>query len=97
MGFETDYVLPMTNTDEYKGFHRKLSELEMWKNLTACTLLADFTSFFACFEVEVENWILVIYFVFVLGFLCKAKLQHMVKYKYVPWDLGLKAKYGQNK
>ena len=30
MEFETDYVLPMSNNDEYKGFQRKVGEFELW-------------------------------------------------------------------
>ena len=90
MQFETDYVLPTRETDEFKGFSRKLQEFEAWKKLFYLTLACFFLSFFDCFDFEIYVPILVFYFILVIGFLCKVKYEHIKKFRYNPFDFGLK-------
>ena len=60
---DTDLSLPVHETDEFKGFARKLPEMQYWKSLMTAALL---TSLLSCFEfsnVEAVWQVLVFYFV----------------------------------
>ena len=41
-----EFVLPTRESDEYKGFQRKMHELDFWKEMMSATLLAAFCSCF---------------------------------------------------
>ena len=41
-----DFVLPQREQDEYKGFARKIHEMELWKEMIKSTTIA---AFFSCF------------------------------------------------
>ena len=43
---KNESILPDREQDEYKGFQRKLHELEFWQKMMTATLIA---SFFSCF------------------------------------------------
>ena len=95
---DSDFVLPTREADEYKGFQRKLQENELWKNLMQATLIADFASCFQGADIEIFWPLLLFYFIFMTCFLCRVKLEHMVKHRYVPFEIGKKNynKPGQN-
>ena len=71
---ETDYVLPMRDTDEFKGFQRKKQEMEVWIAVTSSSLATFFATFFECFDMEICVPILVAYFVMITFFLFKVKI-----------------------
>ena len=58
----------------------------------ACVVM----TFFEFFEFPIYWPLLVCYFVFMTTFLCRYKIEHMIKYKYIPFDFG-KKKYGTKK
>ena len=41
-----EFTLPVRETDEYKGFQRKMHELDFWKEMMSATMVA---AFFSCF------------------------------------------------
>ena len=92
----SEYILPMREADEFKGFQRKILELELWKLLVRATLLCMFLTLFEYFNFPIFWPLLVFYFVFMTIFLCRYKIEHMIRYKYIPFDFG-KKKYGNNK
>ena len=71
MDFETDYVLPMNANDEYKGFSRKVQEMQAWIKLFWLTLLTFCLTFINFFDFEIYVPILVFYMIVVIGFLFK--------------------------
>ena len=83
---ETDYVLPMRDSDEFKGFQRKKQEMEVWISVTLSSLVTFFCSFFESFDMEICVPILIAYFVIITFLLFKVKMKHMMKYKYNPLD-----------
>ncbi len=87
---EDPYILPMRDTDEFKGFQRKIQELELWKLLITSTLLCFFLTFFDYFNFPIMWPLLVFYFMFMTVFLCRYKIEHMIRYKYIPFDFGKK-------
>jgi hypothetical protein len=78
-------VLPVVESDECKGFQRKLREFDLWKNLFYATALALFAALFDFTDVEIYWQLLVFYFITVTLFLCRFKLEHMVRYQYNPF------------
>ena len=93
---EEDFVLPVRENDEYKGFSRKLREMDYWQTLMTATSVVAFLSFFDRADIAICWQLLLAYFIFVTFFLCRVKIAHMIKYKYVPFELGKKS-YGKDK
>ena len=91
MGSEAEsFVLPTRENDEYKGFQRKLGEIEFWKAIMGATSLAAFLSMFDWMDTEIYWPLLVCYFVMMTLFLCRVKIEHKIMYKYIPFDIGKK-------
>ncbi|KAG1746484.1 retrieval of early ER protein Rer1 [Suillus lakei] len=78
-------VLPSQRDDEFRPFVRRLPEWQFWLSATRATLVSLFCTVSEVFDVPVYWPILVVYFV------------HMIKYKYIPFDIGRKARYGGSK
>jgi len=53
-------------------------------------------TFFEFFDFPIFWPLLVFYFAFMTIFLCRYKIEHMIKYKYIPFNFG-KKKYGKGK
>ena len=91
MGSEAEsFVLPTRENDEYKGFQRKLGEIDFWKSIMGATSLAALLSLFDWFDTEIYWPLLVSYFIMMTLFLCRVKIEHMIRYKYIPFDIGKK-------
>ena len=71
---ETDYVLPMRDSDEFKGFERKKQEMEVWKSVSYFTFMVFFGTFFSCLDLPINVPILVAYFIFIMFFVFKVKI-----------------------
>lgn len=80
--------------DEYKGFQRKISEFEFWKSIFVATLLAFLCSLTEMADIEIYWPLLMCYFIMMTLFLCRVKIEHMVRYRYIPFELG-KEKYSK--
>ncbi len=80
--------------DEYKGFQRKITEFEFWKSIFAATFAAAIGSFFESTDIEIYWPLLMCYFIMMTLFLCRVKIEHMVRYNYIPFEIG-KEKYSK--
>lgn len=80
--------------EEFRPFIRRLPEFKFWLNATKATLLSIFGSLFSIFDIPVFWPILLIYFVVLFTLTMRKQVQHMVKYKYLPFDFG-KVKYNR--
>jgi len=87
--------LPSQRDDEFRPFVRRLPEWQFWLSSTRATLVALFCTVSEVFDVPVYWPILVIYFFVLFALTMRRQIQHMVKYKYVPFDIGRKARYGK--
>ncbi|KAG4087789.1 rer1 protein [Neocallimastix lanati (nom. inval.)] len=83
-------VLPVHEDDEFKPFIRKLPEFKFWHSATRATILALICTLFKFLDIPVFWPILVIYFIGLFGITMKRQIKHMIKYKYVPMDIGKK-------
>ncbi|KAJ7350467.1 retrieval of early ER protein Rer1 [Mycena olivaceomarginata] len=86
--------LPSSRDDEFRPFVRRLPEWQFWLSATRATLVALFCTVSEVFDVPVYWPILVVYFFVLFALTMRRQIQHMIKYKYVPFDIGRKARYG---
>ena len=84
-------VLPTAGDGDYKPFVRKLPEFTFWRRATAAAVLAFFLSLMP-FDLPVYGPLLLVYFLVVTFITFRTRIRHMIKYKYVPFDIG-KPKY----
>ena len=87
---EKEYVLPTRENDEFKPFERKKPEMEVWKSLVKTTLIATLCTFIPFFDLDFSPVVLVTYFLFVVIVMYRAKVKHMQRLNYNPFDLGKK-------
>ncbi|KAJ7039051.1 retrieval of early ER protein Rer1 [Mycena alexandri] len=86
--------LPSSRDDEFRPFVRRLPEWQFWLSATRATLIGLFCTVSEVFDVPVYWPILVVYFFVLFALTMRRQIQHMIKYKYVPFDIGRKARYG---
>ncbi|KAI9166758.1 Protein RER1 [Paramyrothecium foliicola] len=88
-------TLPTKSDEEFKPFIRRLPEFKFWYWATRAILIGFVCSWFEVFNVPVFWPVLVMYW-FMLFFLTMRKqIQHMIKYRYVPFSIGKKS-YAKN-
>ncbi|KAJ8589651.1 retrieval of early ER protein Rer1 [Rhizopogon salebrosus TDB-379] len=90
-------VLPSQRDDEFRPFVRRLPEWQFWLSSTRATLVSLFCTLSEVFDVPVYWPILVVYFCVLFALTMRRQIQHMIKYKYIPFDIGRKARYGGSK
>jgi len=95
-GEEASGSLPSQRDDEFRPFVRRLPEWQFWLSATRATVLALFATFSEVFDVPVYWPILVVYFFVLFALTMRRQIQHMIKYKYIPFDFGRKARYGNH-
>ncbi|XP_042003594.1 protein RER1A-like [Salvia splendens] len=88
--------LPTKGSDEFKPFIRRLPEFKFWYAITKAFCVAFLMTFFSMFDVPVFWPILLCYWIVLLFLTMKRQIMHMVKYRYIPFNLG-KQKYGKKK
>ncbi|KAK4745712.1 hypothetical protein SAY87_012024 [Trapa incisa] len=84
--------LPTKGSDEFKPFIRRLPEFKFWYAITKAFCIAFLMTFLSVFDVPVFWPILLVYWIVLFILTMKRQILHMIKYKYVPIDLG-KQKY----
>jgi membrane protein YdbS with pleckstrin-like domain len=83
---ETD--LPLS--DEPKPFIRKLPEFKFWYAATRSVVISIGLTITRMFDIPVYWPILLGYFLILFFFTMKQRIQHMIKYKYIPFTVGKK-------
>ncbi|ESK97312.1 rer1 [Moniliophthora roreri MCA 2997] len=89
--------LPSQRDDEFRPFVRRLPEWQFWLSATRATIIAFLCTLSEIFDVPVYWPILVVYFFTLFALTMRRQIQHMIKYRYVPFDIGRKARYGGKK
>lgn len=77
--------------DEFRPFVRRLPEFKFWYNAITSLLFGLFCTLFSFLDIPVFWPILLMYFVLLFALTMRRQIQHMIKYKYLPFDLGKKA------
>ncbi|KAL6211546.1 hypothetical protein ACLB2K_016770 [Fragaria x ananassa] len=89
-------LLPTKGSDEFKPFIRRLPEFKFWYSFTKAFCIGFVMTFFSVFDVPVFWPILLCYWIVLFVLTMRRQIAHMIKYKYVPFNLG-KQKYGSKK
>lgn len=84
--------LPTRGSDEFKPFIRRLPEFKFWYSITKAFCVAFAMTFFSVFDVPVFWPILLCYWIVLFVLTMKRQILHMIKYKYIPFNVG-KQKY----
>lgn len=79
------------SSDEFKPFIRRLPEFKFWHSATRATSIALLCCFIPAFDIPVFWPILLIYFFILFSLTMKKQIQHMIKYRYLPFDIGKKS------
>ncbi|CCL99233.1 uncharacterized protein FIBRA_01248 [Fibroporia radiculosa] len=93
-GEDTGASLPSQRDDEFRPFVRRLPEWQFWLSATKATFLALLATMSEIFDIPVYWPILVIYWFILFTLTMRRQIQHMIKYKYIPFDFGRKVRYG---
>ena len=83
--------LPVSISDEFRPFTRKLPEYQFWYCGVRATAVSIAMTFVPAFDLPVFWPILLVYFVFIFCLTMKQQILHMIRYRYVPWSLGKKS------
>lgn len=108
MGRTNSSILPLTMTsggahtspddvDEFKPFIRRLPEFQFWYASMKAVCFATFLTMFSMFDVPVYWPILLIYFIILFILTMKRQIKHMLKHRYLPFNLGKKRYTGKIK
>lgn len=100
--------LPTKEDQEFRPFVRRLPEFKFWYSTTKAISIGFFCSWFEIFNLPVFWPVLVVYWLILFGLTSKfylptitshrltdtvrRQIQHMIKYRYVPFTVG-KARY----
>ncbi|XP_006404814.2 LOW QUALITY PROTEIN: protein RER1C [Eutrema salsugineum] len=90
----TGGTLPTRRSDEYRPFVRRLPEFKFWLSIIRAFAIGFTMTFFDVFDVPVFWPILLFYWVMLFILTMRKQIQHMIKYRYVPFSFG-KQKYGK--
>jgi len=80
--------LPSKENDEFRPFVRRLPEFKFWYSATRAITIGFVCSFFAIFDLPVFWPVLVMYWIILAALTMRRQIQHMIKYRYVPFTVG---------
>ncbi|EFY90228.1 RER1 protein [Metarhizium acridum CQMa 102] len=83
-------TLPTKQDDEFKPFIRRLPEFKFWYWATRAIAISFFCTFFEFFNIPVFWPVLVMYWIILFVLTMRKQIQHMIKYRYVPFTMGKK-------
>jgi Rer1 family len=90
------HVNTLCSRISFRPFARRLPEFKYWFGCTKAVWTAFFMTFFTIFDIPVFWPILLMYFIVLFVITMKRQINHMIKYRYVPFSFG-KAKYSGGK
>ncbi|KAI9833675.1 MAG: hypothetical protein M1826_006766 [Phylliscum demangeonii] len=85
--------LPTKRDEEFRPFIRRLPEFKFWYAATRALVVGFACTWFRVFDIPVFWPVLVVYWVILFTLTMRRQIQHMIKYRYVPFSFG-KLKYG---
>ncbi|KAK2741929.1 retention in endoplasmic reticulum protein 1 [Myotisia sp. PD_48] len=87
-------TLPTKHDEEFRPFIRRLPEFKFWHSATVAITIGFLCTWSQIFNIPVFWPVLVIYWLILFSLTMRRQIQHMIKYRYVPFSFG-KAKYGR--
>ncbi|EAA28102.1 hypothetical protein GE21DRAFT_4073 [Neurospora crassa] len=88
-------TLPTKQDEEFRPFIRRLPEFKFWHSATRAVAISFLCSWFEIFNIPVFWPVLVMYWLMLFILTMRKQIQHMIKYRYVPFTIG-KARYNKN-
>lgn len=85
-------VLPTAGDDDYRPFVRKLPEFIFWRRSMTAVLIAHLATLFRVLDPPVYGPLLLVYFLIVAIFNFRSRIAHMIRNRYLPFDMGKKGK-----
>eukprot|EP00878_Enallax_costatus_P002352 GHUV01002528.1.p1 GENE.GHUV01002528.1~~GHUV01002528.1.p1 ORF type:complete len:185 (+),score=27.85 GHUV01002528.1:88-642(+) len=89
--------LPTKSDQEFKPFVRRLPEFKFWWSSIKSLWIGMLMTFFTMFDVPVFWPILLLYWLLLFTVTMKRQIKHMIKYRYLPFNLGKKKYAGGSK
>lgn len=83
-----DNVLPTHNDEEFRPFIRRLPEFSFWRSGTTAVSISLLLTTSRTFDIPVFWPILLVYFCLLFYVTMRRQIQHMIKYRYLPFDFG---------
>ena len=80
--------LPTKEDQEFRPFVRRLPEFKFWYSTTKAISIGFFCSWFEIFNLPVFWPVLVVYWLILFCLTMRRQIQHMIKYRYVPFTVG---------
>ncbi|EEA20967.1 retention in endoplasmic reticulum protein 1 [Talaromyces marneffei ATCC 18224] len=87
--------LPIKQDDEFRPFIRRLPEFKFWHSATRAIAISFVCSWFKVFDIPVFWPVLVMYWLILFFLTMRRQIQHMIKYRYIPFNIG-KTRYGRD-
>eukprot|EP00871_Galdieria_phlegrea_P005115 jgi/Galph1/5604/GphlegSOOS_G4286.1 len=89
--------LPVSSSDEFRPFVRRLPEFKFWLSGTRATILSILATAFSALDIPVFWPILVIYFIMLFIATMRRQIADMIQYRYLPFNIGKKKYSGSSK
>ncbi|KAK8194900.1 rer1 protein-like protein [Phyllosticta capitalensis] len=80
--------LPTKEEDEFRPFVRRLPEFKFWYSSTKAIAIGFLCTWFEMFDLPVFWPVLVVYWLILFLLTMRRQIQHMIKYRYVPFTVG---------
>lgn len=80
----------MQKNEDFRPFMRRLPEYRFWYLSFNATLISIACTLFRFLDIPVYWPILVVYFIILFAVTMRRQIQHMVKFRYIPFDIGKK-------
>ncbi|KAI9729693.1 MAG: hypothetical protein M1834_006643 [Cirrosporium novae-zelandiae] len=87
-GETSEPVLPTKQDEEFRPFIRRLPEFKFWYTATRGIALSIVATMFDFLDLPVFWPVLVVYFIVLFMLTMRRQIQHMIKYRYVPFTFG---------
>ncbi|KAG9305944.1 hypothetical protein G9A89_016597 [Geosiphon pyriformis] len=81
-------ALPTKADEEFRPFIRRLPEFKFWHSSTKAIVISLVCTCLPFLDIPVFWPILLIYFCILFSITMKRQIKHMIKYKYIPFDIG---------
>ncbi|KAF8466412.1 retrieval of early ER protein Rer1 [Kalaharituber pfeilii] len=88
-------ALPTKNDEEFRPFIRRLPEFKFWHSATRAITISFICTWFDVFDIPVFWPVLVVYWFLLFTLTMRRQIQHMIKYRYVPFTIG-KTRYSKS-
>jgi len=88
-------ALPTKQDEEFRPFIRRLPEFKFWHNATRAVVISLVASFIEACDIPVFWPVLVVYWIILFTLTMRRQIQHMIKYRYIPFTLG-KTRYNRS-